>query len=89
MRMPQSPQTTGITEDSPYSFFCIRQETLLKDRLVYGHQGTNEGIVCNLYFEPRSQMVLCVMSNGCDSVREDGIMHLTRRLAEIAEERYL
>ncbi len=89
MRMPQSPQTTGITEDSPYSFFCIRQETLLKDRLVYGHQGTNEGIVCNLYFEPQSQMVLCVMSNGCDSVREDGIMHLTRRLAEIAEERYL
>ena len=89
MRMPQSPETTGITEDSPYSFFCIRQDTVLTDRRVYGHQGTSEGIVCNLYFEPESQLVLCVMSNGCDTVRDDGVMTLTRRLASIAENVYL
>ena len=62
---------------------------MLTDRRVYGHQGTSEGIVCNLYFEPESQLVLCVMSNGCDTVRDDGVMTLTRRLASIAENVYL
>ena len=89
MRTPQSPQTTGITEKSPYSFFCIRQEGVLKDRVVYGHQGTNEGIVCNIYFEPESELVFVVMTNGCRSARDDGVIRLTRRLIEAAAAVYL
>ena len=89
MRQEQSEETTGITSDSPYSFFTIRQDTLLEGRRVYGHQGTDEGIVCNLYVEPESQTVFCVMTNGCKTTREDGIMRLTRRLCAIAEEEYL
>ena len=89
MRQEQSEETTGITSDSPYSFFTIRQDTLLEGRRVYGHQGTDEGIVCNLYVEPESQTVFCVMTNGCKTKREDGIMRLTRRLCAIAEEEYL
>lgn len=89
MRQAQSEETTGITEDSPYSFFCIRQDTLLDGRTVYGHQGTDEGIVCNLYVEPESELVICVMTNGCNSTREDGIMRITRRLSAIAEAEYL
>lgn len=88
-RQEQSPQTTGITENTPYSFFTIRQDNLLEGRRVYGHQGTSDGVVCNLYYEPESRLVLCVMSNGCASVRDDGIMSITRRLAGIAEEAYL
>ena len=89
MRTPQSPETTGITSDSPYSFFCIRQEGVLPGRTVYGHQGTNEGIVCNLYFEPESGLVLSVMTNGCRSARDSGVIRITRKLAEIAAEAYL
>ena len=89
MRQEQSEETTGITHKSPYSFFTIRQDTLLTDRRVYGHQGTSEGIVCNLYYEPESQLTLVVVSNGCDTVRDDGIMRLTRRLAGYAEEAWL
>ncbi|MDO5299462.1 MAG: serine hydrolase domain-containing protein [Clostridia bacterium] len=89
MRQAQSEESTGITEDSPYSFFCIRQDTLFDGRTVYGHQGTDEGIVCNLYVEPESELVICVMTNGCNSTREDGIMRITRRLAAIAEAEYL
>ena len=88
-RQEQSPETTGITAKSPYSFFVIRQDTLLKGRRVYGHQGTSEGIVCNLYVEPESGLTLVVMSNGCNAVRDDGIMSLTRRIAGIVEEAYL
>ena len=86
MRTPQSEETTGITDKSPYSFFCIHEDSLFEGRTVYGHQGTNDGIVCNLYFEPESELVLCVMTNGCAAVREDGIMSLTRRLAQLAQE---
>ncbi|HIU16547.1 MAG TPA: beta-lactamase family protein [Candidatus Ventricola intestinavium] len=89
MRQEQSPQTTGITADSPYSFFTIRQDTLLEGRRVYGHQGTDDGVVCNLYYEPESELVLVVMVNGCKTTREDGIMRITRRLSAIAEEAYL
>lgn len=88
-RQEQSPETTGITAKSPYSFFVIRQDTLFEGRRVYGHQGTSEGIVCNLYVEPESGFTLVVMSNGCNAVRDHGIMSLTRRIAGIVEDAYL
>ncbi|MBQ2992099.1 MAG: beta-lactamase family protein [Clostridia bacterium] len=89
MRAEHSEDTDGITSKSPYSFFTIRQDTLFEGRRVYGHQGTDEGVVCNLYVEPESELVLVVMTNGCNSGREDGIMRICRRLAGIAEEAYL
>ena len=89
MRQEQSVETTGITSDTPYSFFTIRKDSLLEGRRVYGHQGTDEGIVCNLYVEPVSQTVFCVMTNGCKTTREDGIMRITRRLCTAAAEVFL
>ena len=89
MRQEQSMETTGITSDTPYSFFTIRKDSLLEGRRVYGHQGTDEGIVCNLYVEPVSQTVFCVMTNGCKTTREDGIMRITRRLCAAAAEVFL
>lgn len=84
MRQEQSEKTTGITDDSPYSFFTIRQDTLIEGKRVYGHQGTDEGIVCNLYVEPEEELVFVVMTNGCKTNRDDGIMRITRRLVELA-----
>ena len=89
MRAPHSEATDGITEDSPYSFFTIRQDTLFDGRTVYGHQGTDEGVVCNLYVEPKSGLTLAVMTNGCRSKRVDGIMSITRTLAGIAWEEFV
>ena len=89
MRQEQSLETTGITADSPYTFFTIRQDTLFEGKRVYGHQGTDEGVVCNLYVEPESGLAIVVMSNGCDTKRVDGIMRMTRRLAALAQEEYM
>ena len=89
MREEQSLDTTGITADSPYTFFTIRQDTLFEGKRVYGHQGTDEGVVCNLYVEPESGLSIVVMSNGCDTKRVDGIMRMTRRLAALAQEEYM
>jgi len=89
MRQEHSPETDGITQDSPYTFFTIRQDTLFEGLRVYGHQGTDEGIVCNLYVEPENELVIAVMTNGCKTNRDDGIMRITRRLAAIAEDVYI
>ena len=89
MRQEHSRETDGITAESPYTFFTIRQDTLFDGLRVYGHQGTDEGIVCNLYVEPKNELVIVVMTNGCKTNREDGIMRITRRLAAIAEETYI
>ena len=89
MRQEHSRETDGITAESPYTFFTIRQDTLFDGLRVYGHQGTDEGIVCNLYVEPENELVIVVMTNGCKTNREDGIMRITRRLAAIAEEAYI
>lgn len=89
MRQEHGEQTDGITEESPYTFFTIRQDTLFEGLRVYGHQGTDEGIVCNLYVEPENQLVIAVMTNGCKSGRDNGIMRITRRLAAIVEETYM
>lgn len=89
MRAEHSLETDGITAESPYSFFTIRQDTLLEGRRVYGHQGTDEGVVCNLYVEPESETVIVVMSNGCNTTRDNGIMRMTRRLAALAEEAFM
>ena len=89
MRREHSEGTDGITPDSPYTFFTIRQDTLFEGLRVYGHQGTDEGIVCNLYVEPENELVIVVMTNGCNTKRDDGIMRITRRLAAIAEDVYI
>ena len=82
-------KTTGITADSPYTFFTIRQDTLFEGKRVYGHQGTDEGVVCNLYTEPESGLTIVVMSNGTRSKRVDGIMSITRSLAGIAWDEFV
>lgn len=89
MRREHSEETDGITADSPYTFFTIRKDTLFEGLRVYGHQGTDEGIVCNLYVEPENELVIVVMTNGCNTKRDDGIMRITRRLAAIAEDVYI
>jgi len=89
MRAPHSEAIDGITEDSPYSFFTIRQDSLFEGRTVYGHQGTDEGVVCNLYTEPESGLTIVVMSNGTRSKRVDGIMSITRSLAGIAWDEFV
>lgn len=89
MRQPHSLETDGITPDSPYTFFTIHDDTLFEGRTVYGHQGTDDGVVCNVYVEPQSELVIVVMNSGCKTTRDNGIMRMTRRLAALAEEAYI
>lgn len=70
----------GIRAGTPYGL-CVQQEqSLLPDRTVYGHQGLSDGVLCNLYFEPETRLVVVVCSNGCHNQMDNRVAHLTRKL---------
>ena len=71
-----------VTADSPYGLCVERVHTLLENRTVYGHQGMSEDVMCNLYWEPESDFVFAIITNGCVTSQTDHICKLTRRVFE-------
>lgn len=69
-----------VTVDSPYGLCVNRVNNLLDDRMIYGHQGLSNGILCNLYFEPESRVVFAMITNGSSTTMEDHIGKLSRRV---------
>lgn len=66
--------------DSPYGLCVNRVDNLLDDRMIYGHQGLSGGVLCNLYFEPESQLVFAMITNGSSTSMDHRIGKLTRRV---------
>lgn len=87
MRASQKGQP-GITVDSPYGLCVYRTDTLLKDRYVYGHQGMSEGLVSGVFFEPESQFVVAVITNGSDSRQNNRLTLINRKMFALAWEHF-
>lgn len=69
----------GITCSSPYGLCVHRVDNLVKGRMVYGHQGMSGGIVCNVYFDPETQFVFALVTNGSSDSMIDHICKISRR----------
>lgn len=74
----------GITADSPYGLNVERNNTLIRDnpdKIIYGHQGLSDGVVCNLYFDPETHFVFALVTSGCNTnAKQNRICTLTREL---------
>lgn len=77
-----------VTVSSPYGLCVNRVTNLLKDRMIYGHQGLSEGVLCNLYWDPQTQFVFVLISNGCNTNMNDRIGILSRRIFQLAWEEF-
>lgn len=77
-----------VTVSSPYGLCVNRVTNLLKDRMIYGHQGLSEGVLCNLYWDPQTQFVFVLISNGCNTNMNDRIGILSRRTFQLAWEEF-
>ena len=57
----------GITADSPYGLNVHRLSIpqFFPGRLVYGHQGRIDGVLCNLYFDPETRFVFAMTVSHC------------------------
>ncbi|NLD33462.1 MAG: serine hydrolase [Clostridiales bacterium] len=80
MRQEQMTLGKSVTGPSPYGLFVEHNDTLLPDRMVYGHQGMSQGAILNVYFEPDSQFVFVLFSNGGSMQRTNRIGKLARNL---------
>ncbi|MBE5804010.1 MAG: beta-lactamase family protein [Clostridiales bacterium] len=77
-----------VTVSSPYGLCVNRVDNLVKGKMFYGHQGLSEGVLCNLYWDPQSQFVFALISNGCNSKMSDHIGVLSRRVFELMWEEF-
>lgn len=80
MRQEQMTLNQSVTGPSPYGLFVEHNDTMLDDKTVYGHQGMSDGAILNCYFEPDSEFVFVLFSNGGSLVRENRIGKLARKM---------
>lgn len=87
--MMSSQQGLGdVTVDSPYGLCINRVTNLLDGRMIYGHQGMSEGVLCNLYFDPDTHLVFVLITNGSSTAMVDHIAKLSRRVFEVVWDEY-
>ncbi len=80
MRTEQRVLNASVTGESPYGLCVNLMGNMLKSRMIYGHQGMSNGSMCNVFYDPETQFVLVMLTNGCSQVRQDRIGVLPRRL---------
>lgn len=69
----------GITVSSPYGLCINRVDNLVEGRMLYGHQGISNGVVCNVYYDPETQFVFTLVTNGSSASMTDHICRISRR----------
>lgn len=70
----------SVTVDSPYGLNIERVSNLLRGKMLYGHQGLMESVLCNLYYDPETHFVFAMCTNGCNASKNDRIGNLSRSL---------
>ncbi len=79
----------GIETESPYALNVERVTNLVSGKMIYGHQGMAEGVLCSLYFDPETNFVYALLTNGCNvKAKDDHICRLSRELFELMWKTY-
>ncbi|MBQ9211859.1 MAG: beta-lactamase family protein [Clostridia bacterium] len=79
-QMMESQEGKGdITAKTPYGLCTHREETLLPGKVLYGHQGMSGAVLCNMYFDPETELVFVLCTNGCNNQMSNHVGHLTRK----------
>ncbi len=82
MRMNQAELNASVTAHSPYGLSVSRINNLAEGKTVYGHHGLYNGSMTLLAFDPETEFVFVMLSNGCSQVRKGRIGVLPRNLFE-------
>lgn len=70
----------SVSGESPYGLFLEHNDTIIKGKTVWGHQGMSSGAIVNTYFEPDSGFVFTLLVNGSSMNRDNRVGKLARRL---------
>lgn len=78
-----------VTCDSPYGLCINRVDNLMEGKMVYGHQGMTEYVICNVYWDPETDFVFALVTNGADTRMNDHIGRISRKMYEAAWETFV
>ncbi len=78
----------GITAATPYGLCVNRNDTLIEDRMVYGHQGISGAIAANVYYEPESRFVFVLITNGCKNGMNNRVCAISRKMFTLMWENF-
>ena len=78
----------AVTADTPYGLCIHHESTLVGGKMLYGHQGRSEGILCNLYYDPETRFVFVLCTNGYSNNNDNRVVKLTRKVFQVAWETF-
>ncbi len=78
----------GITASTPYGLCVNRNDTLIENRMVYGHQGISGAIAANVYYEPESRFVFVLITNGCKNGQNNRVCAISRKMFTLMWENF-
>ena len=78
----------AVTADTPYGL-CVHHETsLVKGKTFYGHQGMFQDVLCDVYYDPETDFVFLLVTNGGNNSMNDHVTSLCRKTFALAWETY-
>lgn len=83
MRKEQKTLNLSVTGDSPYGLFLEHNDTLVKGKVLYGHQGMSDCAIVNTYFDPDTGFVFVLLDNGCSMKRDNRVSVMARRMLSL------
>lgn len=70
----------SVVGPSSYGLHIERQDTIIPGVVLYGHQGTGDGMIVNSYFEPDSGFVITILTNGNSMAKRNRVGVMARKL---------
>ncbi|MDR1599903.1 MAG: beta-lactamase family protein [Oscillospiraceae bacterium] len=64
----------------------IYADSIVKGRVMYGHQGKAYGAICAAYFDPTDQSGVVLLTNGCDDSTFNSVARIARAVISAAYE---
>ncbi len=80
MRKVQMDLGKSVTGFSPYGLFLERNTRVLPGKIIYGHQGMTGGASNNVFFDPETQFIMVITSNGNSQVRDHGTIVMAQNM---------
>jgi CubicO group peptidase (beta-lactamase class C family) len=80
MRANQKDLGASVTGDSPYGLCTGRLDDLIKGHMLYGHQGMASGTMSNVYYDPETEFIFVLLTNGCSQNRDDRVGKLPKNM---------
>lgn len=80
---------TPLSADENYGLALLKTAKLIEGEMLTGHTGSAYGLYSAMFFDPKEQFGIVVISNGCDPSYEEGYNAVIRQTVNILYEEWI